>query len=52
MLPTRDPHNNKMPTKTQSEGFKKNVRSKRTGKKVVVTIRISDKMDFKTKALK
>ena len=50
MLPTRDPHQNKRSTQTESEWLEKNILSKWTGKKVRVTI--SDKIDFKTKAIK
>ena len=54
MLPTRDPPQNKKHTQTESEGFKKNIPSKRTGKKkkARLAVLISDKIDFKTKAIK
>ena len=52
MLPTRDPPQNKRPTQTESEGMEKNIPSKWTGKKDGIAILISDKIDFKTKAIK
>ena len=53
MLPTRDPHQNKRPTQTESEGLEKYIPSKWTGKKKArVAILVSDKIDFKTKAIK
>ena len=33
MLPIRDPHHNKRPTQTESEGVEKNIPNKWTGKK-------------------
>ena len=51
MLPTRDPPQNKRPTQTESEGLETNFLSKRTGKKSRVAILISDKIDFKIKAI-
>ena len=54
MLPTRDPlqnSNNKKPTQTECEGLEKSIPSKQTGKKAGVTILISDKIDFKIKAI-
>ena len=52
MLPTRDPPQKKSLTKTESEGFEKNIPSKETEKKFRVAELISDKIDFKTKAIK
>ena len=53
MLPTRDPPQNKKPTQTESERLEKNIPRKWTGKKKArVAIFISDKIDFKTKAIK
>ena len=53
MLPTRDPSQDKRPTQTESEGLETNVSSKRTGKKKTeVAILISDKIDFKRRAIK
>ena len=52
MQPTRHPPQNKIPTQTESEGLEKNIPSKWTGKKDGIAILISDKIDFKTKAIK
>ena len=52
MLPTRDQPQNKRPTQTESEGLETNIPSKWTGKKSQVAIFISDKIDFKTRAIK
>ena len=54
MLPTRDPPQGKKPTQTESEGLGKNKPSKctRKNKKAGVAVFISDKIDFKTKAIK
>ena len=52
MLPTRDPPQNKRPTQTESEGMEKNIPSKWTGKKDGIAILISDKIDFKKRAIK
>ena len=52
MLPTRNPSQDKRPTQTESEGMEKNFPSKRTGKKAGVAIFISEKIDFKRKAIK
>ena len=52
MLPTRDPPQNKRLTQTECEGLEENITSKWTGKKARVAILISDKKDFKTKAIK
>ena len=52
MLPTRDPPQNKRPTQTESEGLETNIPSKRSGKNAGVAILISDKIDFKKRAIK
>ena len=52
MLPTRDPPRNKRPTQTENEGLETNFPSKRTEKKAGVAILISDKIDFKKRAIK
>ena len=52
MLPTRDTPQDKRPTQTESEGLETNFPSKRTGKKAGVAILISDKIDFKKRAIK
>ena len=52
MLSTRDPFENKRSTQTESEGMEKNIPSKWTGKKDGIAILISDKIDFKTKAMR
>ena len=52
MLPTRDPPQDKRPTQTESEGLETNIPSNWTGKKAGVAILISDKIDFKTRAIK
>ena len=52
MLPTRDPSQDKRLTQTESEGLETNFPSKRTGKKPGVAIPISDKIDFKRRAIK
>ena len=52
MLPTRDPPQNKRPTQTESEGLEKNISSKWRGKTKPGQILISDKIHFKTKAIK
>ena len=52
MLPTRDPSQDKRPTQTESEGLETNCPSKWTGKKAGVAILISDKIDFKRRAIK
>ena len=52
MQPTRHPPQNKIPTQTESEGLEKNIPSKWTGKKAWVAILMSDKINFKTKAIK
>ena len=52
MLPTRNPPQDKRPIQTESEGLETNFPSKWTGKKAEVTILISDKTDFKKRAIK
>ena len=52
MLPTRDPPQNKIPTQTESEGLETNIPRKWTGKKGVVAILMSDKIDYKRRAIK
>ena len=53
MLTTRDPPHNKRPTQTESEGLETNIPSKWKGKKKAgVVILISDKIDFKKRAIK
>ena len=53
MLPRGHPPQSKRSTQTESKGLEKNIPSKWTGqKKAGVAILISDKIDFKTKAIK
>ena len=53
MLPTRDSPQNERPTQTENEELEKNIPSKCEGKKKAeVEILISDKIDFKIKAIK
>ena len=55
MLPRRDPPQNKRPTQPESEGLETNFPSKMTEKqtnKAGVAMLISDKIDFKTRAIK
>ena len=52
MLPTRDPSQDKRLTQTESEGLETNFPSKWTKKKAGVAILISDKIDFKKRAIK
>ena len=54
MLSTRDPPHNKGHIQTESEGLEKdrNTNANRDQKKAGVAILISDKIDFKTKAVK
>ena len=53
MLPTRDPPQNKRPTQNESEGLETNFPRKWIGKKKSgVAILISDKIDFKNRAIK
>ena len=46
------PISGQRPTQTESEGLETNFPSKWTGKKAEVTILISDKTDFKKRAIK
>ena len=52
MLLTRDPPQNRGHIQTESEGQKKIFHANRDRKKAGVAILISDKIDFKTKAVK
>ena len=54
MLPTRDPSQQKRLTQTEREGLETNFPSKQTGKKkkVGVVILISEKIEFKRRAIK
>ena len=52
MLPTRDPPQDRRPTQTESDGLERNIPSKWTEKKGGVGICISDKRDFKKRAIK
>ena len=52
MLSTRDPPQNKGHIQTESEGLEKDISCKWRPKKVGAAILISDKIDFKTKAVK
>ena len=52
MLLTRDPPQNKGHIQTESEGLEKDIPRNRDQKKAGVAILISDKIDFKTKAVK
>ena len=52
MLSTRDPPRNKRHIQTESEGLEKDITWKQRPKKAGVAILISDKIDFKTKAVK
>ena len=52
MLSTRDPPQNKRHIQTETEGLEKDIPSNRDQKKAGVAILISDKVDFKTKAVK
>ena len=51
MLPTRDPPQNQRPTETESEGLQKILQANGQEKKARVAILISDKIDFKIKAI-
>ena len=51
MLPTGDPPQNKRPTQTESQGLETNIPSKWTGKIRGVAILISDRIDFKRRAI-
>ena len=48
----RHPPQNKRYTQTKSKGMEKDIPCKWKGKKAVVAILISDKIDLKTKAIK
>ena len=52
MLSTRDPPQNRGHIQTESEGLEKIFHANRDQKKAGVAILISDKIDFKTKAVK
>ena len=52
MLSTRDPPQNRGHIQTESEGLEKDILTNRDQKKAGVAILISDKVDFKTKAVK
>ena len=53
MLPTRDPPQDRRSTQTEIEGLETKIPSKWTGKKKAgVAILISDKIDFKKRAIK
>ena len=52
MLSTRDPPQNKGHIQTESEGLEKNISPNGDQKEVGVAILISDKIDFKIKAVK
>ena len=52
MLSTRDPYQNKGHIQTETEGLEKDIHANRDQKKAGVAILISDKIDFKTKAVK
>ena len=51
MLSTRDPPQNKNSTQTESEGMEKYAKQKDRRKKTEVAILISEKVDFKAKAI-
>ena len=52
MLSTRDPPQNRGHIQTESEGLEKDIPHNQRPKKAGVAILISDKIDFKTKAVK
>ena len=52
MLSTRDPPQDRGHIQTESEELENNIPCKQRPKKAGVTILISDKVDFKTKAVK
>ena len=52
MLSTRDPPQNRKHIQTESEGLEKDIPCKQDEKKAGEAIPISDKIDFKTKAVK
>ena len=51
MLSTRDPPRNKGHIQTESDGLGRDIHANRDQKKAGVAILISDKIDFKTKAV-
>ena len=51
MLSTRDPPHNKRYTQIESERMERLFHANRNNRKAQVTILISDKLDFKTKAI-
>ena len=52
MLSTRDPPQNRGQIRTESEGMEKDIPCKQKPKERGAAILISDKIDFKTKAVK
>ena len=52
ILPTRDPPQNKGHIQTESEGLEKDIPHKQRPKESRIAILISDKIDFKIKAVK
>ena len=52
MLPKRDPPQNGRPTQTESEHLERNFQSKWTNKTAGLAIHVSDKIDFKRRAIK
>ena len=52
MLPTRNPSQDKRLTQTESEGVETNFQANGQKKKAGVAILISDKIDFKRRAIK
>ena len=52
MVSTRDPPQNTGHIQTESEGLQKDIHANRDQKKAGVAILISDKIDFKTRAMK
>ena len=52
MLPTRDPPQNKRPTQTECEGLEKNFSKQKDREKPRVALLISEKIDFKRRAIK
>ena len=52
MLPTRDPSQEKRPTRTISKGLEKFFQANGRGQKAGVAILISDKIDFQRRAIK
>ena len=51
MLPPRDPPQIEKYTETTSKGMEKDISCKWKGKKAAVAVLISNKIDFKTKAI-